>query len=180
MATINMHDAKSQLSDLVARAEAGEEIVIARRNSPAVKLVRVERTDRSKRSPGAMRTGAHDVDWLEHASDDYISKQDIAAYYRKYSAEWDEMRRMVGFAEDEQEPLDLTGLSEAIQTGKEFTIMQGGKAVAKVVPTDGSSKTRRKPGALKGMFALPESFFDAMPQDEVQAWQGKYSFDPDK
>jgi prevent-host-death family protein len=41
MAIINMHDAKTQLSDLVARAEAGEEIVIARRNLPAVKLVPV-------------------------------------------------------------------------------------------------------------------------------------------
>ena len=36
MATVNMHDAKTQLSDLVARAEAGEEIVIARRNKPTV------------------------------------------------------------------------------------------------------------------------------------------------
>lgn len=38
----NMHDAKTQLSDLVARAEAGEEIFIARRNKPAVRLVRVD------------------------------------------------------------------------------------------------------------------------------------------
>src|SRR5689334_539083 len=42
MTTVNMHDAKTQLSDLVARAEAGEEIVIARRNKPAVRLVPVE------------------------------------------------------------------------------------------------------------------------------------------
>ena len=41
MTVINMHDAKTQLSDLVARAEAGEEIVIARRNKPAVLLVPV-------------------------------------------------------------------------------------------------------------------------------------------
>ena len=41
MTTINMHEAKTQLSDLVTRAEAGEEIVIARRNKPAVKLVPV-------------------------------------------------------------------------------------------------------------------------------------------
>jgi len=41
MATVNMHDAKTQLSNLVARAEAGEEIVIARRNKPAVRLVPV-------------------------------------------------------------------------------------------------------------------------------------------
>lgn len=46
MAIINMHDAKSQLSDLVARAEAGEEIVIARRNKPAVRLVRIGAPDR--------------------------------------------------------------------------------------------------------------------------------------
>ncbi len=38
---INIHKAKTRLSDLVARAEAGEEIVIARANVPAVKLVPV-------------------------------------------------------------------------------------------------------------------------------------------
>ena len=41
MATFSMHRAKTGLSDLVARAEAGEEIVVARRNRPAVKLVPV-------------------------------------------------------------------------------------------------------------------------------------------
>jgi antitoxin (DNA-binding transcriptional repressor) of toxin-antitoxin stability system len=86
---------------------------------------------------------------------------------------------MVGFAEDKQAPLDLTGLSEAMQTGKEFTIMRDGKAVAKVVPTGGAAKPRRKPGALKGVFTLPDSFFDPLPEDELQAWEGKYSFDPD-
>jgi prevent-host-death family protein len=38
---VNMHEAKTRLSDLVARAEAGEEIVIARAGSPAVRLVPV-------------------------------------------------------------------------------------------------------------------------------------------
>lgn len=47
MATINMHQAKSELSDLVARAEAGEEIVIARRNKPAVKLVPIASPDKA-------------------------------------------------------------------------------------------------------------------------------------
>ena len=41
-ATINIHEAKTQLSALIARAEAGEEIVIARANHPVVRLVRVE------------------------------------------------------------------------------------------------------------------------------------------
>ena len=39
--TINIHDAKAQLSSLIARAEAGEEIIIARANKPVVRLVPV-------------------------------------------------------------------------------------------------------------------------------------------
>lgn len=36
---VNMHEAKSQLSNLVDRALAGEQVVIARRGKPAVRLV---------------------------------------------------------------------------------------------------------------------------------------------
>jgi prevent-host-death family protein len=38
----NLADAKARLSELVARAEAGEEIEIKRRGEPAAKLVPVE------------------------------------------------------------------------------------------------------------------------------------------
>src|SRR4051812_50199040 len=38
---VNMHDAKTKLSELVAAAERGEEIVIARNGIPAVRLVPV-------------------------------------------------------------------------------------------------------------------------------------------
>ena len=41
MATYNLYDAKNNLSDLVERAVNGEEVVIARRNIPAVKLTPV-------------------------------------------------------------------------------------------------------------------------------------------
>ena len=54
MATINMHQAKAELSDLVARAEAGEEIIIARHNKPAVKLVPVNGAPKVSRVPGAL------------------------------------------------------------------------------------------------------------------------------
>lgn len=128
MAIINMHDAKTQLSDLVARAEAGEEIVIARRNKPAVRLVRVE-------SAGSRP----------------------------------------GFGEEPQAAYDIDGMDEAVRAGREFTIMQGGKAVAKVVPVP--AKQPRVPGALKGLVTLPDSFFDPLPEDELDAWDGKYSND---
>lgn len=39
--TVNIQEAKGKLSSLVARAEAGEEIVIARANKPVVRLVPV-------------------------------------------------------------------------------------------------------------------------------------------
>lgn len=178
MATFNMHDAKSQLSDLVARAESGEEVLIARRNRPAVKLVSLETAER--RAEGAadlvVEDPPHD-DPFEHAPDDHISKEDIAAYYRKYPSEWREMRAMVGFAEDARAQYDVAGLREALEAGREFTILRDGKAVAKVAPA-GAEKTSRRPGGLKGAFTLPESFFDPLPDDEIAAWEGKYSSDP--
>ena len=36
---VNMHEAKSQLSKLIAAAQAGEDVVIARKGKPAVRLV---------------------------------------------------------------------------------------------------------------------------------------------
>jgi prevent-host-death family protein len=39
MARIGMHEAKTNLSQLVERALAGEEIVLTRRGDPAVRLV---------------------------------------------------------------------------------------------------------------------------------------------
>lgn len=41
MATYNLYDAKNSLSELVERAVNGEEVVIARRNVPAVRMVAV-------------------------------------------------------------------------------------------------------------------------------------------
>ncbi|MDX6651406.1 MAG: hypothetical protein QOJ38_187 [Solirubrobacterales bacterium] len=40
---VNMHEAKSSLSRLVDRVEAGEEILIARNGEPVARLVPVER-----------------------------------------------------------------------------------------------------------------------------------------
>ena len=36
---VNVHEAKSQLSRLIAAAEAGDDVVIARNGKPAVRLV---------------------------------------------------------------------------------------------------------------------------------------------
>ena len=41
----NIGEAKTRLSELVARVEAGEDIVIARGNAPVAKLTRIRRAD---------------------------------------------------------------------------------------------------------------------------------------
>jgi len=41
MATVTIHQAKTQLSKLIARAQAGEEIVIARGKEPVVRLLAI-------------------------------------------------------------------------------------------------------------------------------------------
>jgi prevent-host-death family protein len=49
MATaINVHDAKTRLSQLLLRVESGEEIVIARAGKPVARLVPVRRAGRRR------------------------------------------------------------------------------------------------------------------------------------
>jgi prevent-host-death family protein len=54
--TLNLYEAKTQLSKLVERAAAGEEIVIAKAGKPMARLVPVE-ADRPKklREPGLLK-----------------------------------------------------------------------------------------------------------------------------
>ena len=42
MTTVNVHEAKTRLSELLLAAERGEEVVIARNGAPAARLVAVE------------------------------------------------------------------------------------------------------------------------------------------
>jgi prevent-host-death family protein len=53
MATVTIHAAKTRLSQLIARAEAGEEIVIARGSEPVAKLVPIN-APKPKRVFGSM------------------------------------------------------------------------------------------------------------------------------
>lgn len=53
MTTMNIAEAKSKLSELVARAEAGEEVVIARKGKPVVRLVADKPVARRKPRLGA-------------------------------------------------------------------------------------------------------------------------------
>jgi prevent-host-death family protein len=48
--TVGLFEAKTHLSELVARAEAGEEVIITRHNKPVAKLVPVGRARQASSS----------------------------------------------------------------------------------------------------------------------------------
>ncbi|MYD96427.1 MAG: type II toxin-antitoxin system Phd/YefM family antitoxin [Gammaproteobacteria bacterium] len=53
MTVVNVHQAKTQLSRLLAQVEAGEEVVIARRGNPVARLVRCQ--PEAKRQPDVLK-----------------------------------------------------------------------------------------------------------------------------
>jgi prevent-host-death family protein len=56
--TFTIHAAKTNLSKLVARAEAGEEIVLARGKEPVAKIVPIKRPEeepKPRRQPGRLK-----------------------------------------------------------------------------------------------------------------------------
>jgi prevent-host-death family protein len=50
--TVNIFEAKTQLSKLIARAEKGEDVVIARAGKPVVRLTRLEAKKKTIRFGG--------------------------------------------------------------------------------------------------------------------------------
>lgn len=79
-----------------------------------------------------------------------------------------------------QAKTELSKLMARAEAGEEIVIARRDKPAVKLVPVGETRKTERVPGALKGMFTVPDSVFDPLPEDELQAWDGGYSFDPDK
>lgn len=55
MAEIGMHEAKTKLSQLVERAERGEEIIITRNGTPAVKLTAIPKPNGMASIRGALK-----------------------------------------------------------------------------------------------------------------------------
>lgn len=52
---VNIHHAKTNLSSLILKAEAGEEVVIARAGKPVVKLVPIQPPAPVTYAPGALK-----------------------------------------------------------------------------------------------------------------------------
>ena len=74
--TVNMHEAKTQLSRLVDAALAGEEVVIARAGRPVVRLVPVKEP-RPRRQPGVLRGKV----WAAPDAWDPMTEEELALWY---------------------------------------------------------------------------------------------------
>lgn len=77
--TVDIHDAKTHLSGLVAEVEAGAEIVIARAGKPVAQLVPVKSKKEKKqpdRRPGFLKTKI----WIGPDFDDPLPEDIFAAF----------------------------------------------------------------------------------------------------
>jgi prevent-host-death family protein len=70
MAQVGMHEAKTKLSQLVERAEAGEDIVIARNGKPVARLVPVAATASLASVRGVWRDRVRIADDFDELPDD--------------------------------------------------------------------------------------------------------------
>jgi len=72
MPTVNMHDAKSQLSSLVEKALAGEEVIIARAGKPLVQLTPIIK-DELARTPGRLKGQIRIADDFDAVDESLVS-----------------------------------------------------------------------------------------------------------
>ena len=74
MVTVNIHEAKTNLSRLLAKVEAGEDVVIARNGTPVARLVPVQRL--GKRQFGSMKGRIK----LDDSFFDPLPEEELAAW----------------------------------------------------------------------------------------------------
>lgn len=75
MTVVNMHEAKTNLSKLVQRAAAGEEIIVARAGEPVAKIVAYSEPPKKPRVPGSLKGQiwmAPDFDEIPEEFEEYV------------------------------------------------------------------------------------------------------------
>jgi prevent-host-death family protein len=66
---------------------------------------------------------------------------------------------------------NLSKLLAAVEKGEEVIIKRGDKVIAKITAAnDDAAKPKRRLGRYEGLFEIPDSFFDPLPDDELEAW----------
>jgi prevent-host-death family protein len=64
----------------------------------------------------------------------------------------------------------LSQLLARVEAGEEVVLARGKEPIAKLVPFR-ASKGGRRFGALRGMVSIGPEFFEALPEEEMAAWE---------
>ena len=64
----------------------------------------------------------------------------------------------------------LSRLLKQVEAGEDVVIARNGNPVARLVNCE--KRGKRKPGSMAGLFTVPDSFFDPLPEEELAAWEG--------
>ena len=64
---------------------------------------------------------------------------------------------------------NLSRIVEEARSGAEIVIARGKVPLVRLVPID-QPPVQRKFGAMRGEFRVPASFFDPLPDAELEAW----------
>lgn len=76
---VNVHEAKTQLSRLLERVEAGEEIIIARAGKPVARLIALAQ-EPSRRQPGRLEGLVPPIP--DSAFFDPLPEEELALWYK--------------------------------------------------------------------------------------------------
>ena len=69
---------------------------------------------------------------------------------------------------------NFSRLLDRAHAGEEIVLAKAGIPYAKLVPFEDASKPRRKPGGWPELANIPDSvWFDPLPEDELELWEGK-------
>jgi prevent-host-death family protein len=66
---------------------------------------------------------------------------------------------------------NLSKLVARAEAGEEIVLARGKDPVAKIVPV--TPKPKRKFGRLKGKIRIGREFFEPLPEDELNLWEGR-------
>lgn len=65
---------------------------------------------------------------------------------------------------------NLSRLIEQAHSGEEIIIARGDVPVARLVPII-EHLPKRQPGTLRGVVKVPDTFFEPLPPEEIDAWE---------
>jgi antitoxin (DNA-binding transcriptional repressor) of toxin-antitoxin stability system len=68
---------------------------------------------------------------------------------------------------------DLLAYLQRVEDGETFIIVKAGKPMAEIKPVASATKTLRPFGLCAGEFIVPDDFDDPLPNDIIEAFEGK-------